>query len=120
MALTKQELTELFGDVTYEKETGQTYNAWNTSKNPDFKKGAVFAGNLMEKRESVGPNNSKMYIIENRDHEIWALWGSTLIDQRMANKEIGQFIVIEYLGKEKGKRGTEYHNYDFYFEKNSL
>lgn len=114
---TKDELSNLFPEADgWEKDSGESYDAWEWDTD-DHK---ILTGLLVEKRENVGPNNSKMYIIERAgtNGQRVAVWGNTLIDKRMSNKNIGQELGIVYKGKTKNpETGRQYHDYDFYFKK---
>jgi hypothetical protein len=67
-------------------------------------------GVLVDKKENVGPNNSKLFTIEKKGGEKVSVWGSAVLD-KLFTLPVGSTIRIEYLGKKKGKRGTEFRDY---------
>ena len=69
-------------------------------------------GVLTEKRENVGPNNSMMYTIQQKDGTDIGAWGSNVLDGKMKGVEVGEEVKIVYKGKvtsEKTKRS--YHDF---------
>ncbi len=70
----------------------------------------VLEGLLVGKAENVGPNNSKLFTIEKKGGHKVSVWGSAVLD-KIYTLPIGALIRIEYLGKEKGKKGTMFKNY---------
>jgi len=83
--------------------------AWDADKESEVE------GTLKQVKAKVGPNESMMYILKREGKEDIAVWGSTVIDHRMAEIELGKDVKIVYLGKEKGeKSGREYRNYEVY------
>jgi len=89
-----------FGEVKDEQFDAHDFNVDNLCK-----------GILIEKKSDVGPNNSMLYVLEVGGGKKVSVWGSTIIDSRLKNVELGEEIVIWYLGKAEGKKGTKYHNY---------
>lgn len=75
-------------------------------------------GVLTNTENEVGPNNSKMYTIKTEDDEI-KVWGSTVLDDKLAHVVKGTFVKIEYEGKLKSKKGTEYHSYKVFVDEDS-
>lgn len=71
----------------------------------------VLEGKLVHIQENVGPNSSKLYTIEKGTGEVIEFWGTTVLDNQLAEVQPGTLIRIEYLGKAKGKRGA-YKNFD--------
>lgn len=67
-------------------------------------------GVLTNKQENVGPNNSKLFTVEKEGGSKVAVWGSAVLN-KIWEVPIGSKIWIEYLGKKKGKRGTEFRDY---------
>lgn len=76
----------------------------------DFEKDKVLEGILSEKKEKIGQNESKLYTIEKAGGDKVSVWGSAVLDA-LYNLPIGSLVRIEYLGKEKGQRGTFYKNF---------
>lgn len=75
-----------------------------------FEMEKVLEGVLVAKQENVGPNNSFLFTIEKKGGKKVSVWGSAVLN-KINTLPIGSLIRIEYLGKEKGKRGTEFKNY---------
>lgn len=116
MADIDKELDEFINRDDVYEETGEAYPAWNSSDNKDFKKGSHILGVLIEKRQNVGQNNQNLYVVEKRGGDKMSIWGSTVMDARLANKELGQELAIIYKGKTKSeKTGRSYHDFEFYF-----
>lgn len=86
-----------------------TSDAWD-KENDDPVEG-VYLG----VQDNVGPNDSKMYTVRTKDGDV-KVWGSTVLDNKLANLPIGSYLKIEYDGKKKGKRGTSYHDYKVYID----
>lgn len=75
--------------------------------------GSVLEGELLEKEENVGSNNSMLYRIRLNDGEEMAVWGSTALDSRMKVIEPGMKIRITYKGKVKSeKTGRTYKDFN--------
>ena len=69
-------------------------------------------GKYISVKEDVGPNHSKMYTIKNDDDENIGMWGSTVLDSKMAEVEIGSLVKVTYVGKAKSpKSGKEYKDF---------
>lgn len=66
-------------------------------------------GLLINKETKIGQNESTLYYIEKlSDNEVVQVWGTTILDQRMAPVKIGQQVLITYKGLgEKGKGGKQ-------------
>ena len=79
-------------------------NYWKPSK-----EGEALEGLYIKLDEHVGENDSNMYFIERLDnHEVVQVWGTTILDMRMAVVKIGQQVRITYKGLgEKGKGGKQ-------------
>ena len=63
-------------------------------------------GRLVRKEENVGVNNSNLYHIDHNGTQT-AVWGSTVLDNRLAFVEIGTHIRITYKGTNKNKKGQD-------------
>jgi hypothetical protein len=91
---------------------------WKPTKREEFVEGLY-----INKETEVGENKSNIYYIEQLfNHEVVQLWGTTILDQRMAPVRVGQQVRITYKGLgEKGKGGkqaphiwkVEYKNPDY-------
>jgi hypothetical protein len=80
------------------------------SPSHSFEMEKILEGILVAKQENVGPNNSFLFTIEKKGGKTVGVWGSAVLN-KINTLPIGSLIRIEYLGKEKGKRGTEFKNY---------
>ena len=81
------------------------------------KEGDEIIGLLVRVEENVGPNNSKMYYLEDaKTHEDKGVWGTTALDGRMATVKVGEEVKIVYLGLEASKKraGAKYKNFTVY------
>lgn len=67
-------------------------------------------GILMEKKEGVGPNLSKLYVLKVKDETV-GVWGGTVLDTKFAMIPAGWEVRIEPLGKATSKSGKEYSDY---------
>ena len=74
------------------------------------KEGEKLIGVLMDKRTHVGQHDSNFYIIKTKDG-LKGVWGSSVIDGRLADAERGSKVGIKYLGEAKGKQGA-YKNFN--------
>lgn len=66
--------------------------------------GDSIEGILLKVENNVGANNSNLYTIE-VDNKPFGVWGSAILDPRMASARIGDFIKIEYKGLGEAKAG---------------
>jgi hypothetical protein len=88
---------------------GENAEAWN------YREDKNITGKLVQRKTGVGPNNSNMYMLEQKDGKLVGVWGSTLLNDRFSQVSIGNYVKIEYLGKEQSpKTGRSYHNFEFY------
>ena len=93
---------------------GETHDAW------DFEENAIIQGLYLRKRDNVGPNNSKMYYVQESGEggETWGVWGSTALDMDMAEVPELSEVRIEYLGKKKNPNtGRYFKAYDVQYRK---
>lgn len=65
-------------------------NVWKHEKVGDSVEGV-----LLEKRKEVGANNSNAYYLEKDGNKVM-VWGTTIIDQRMAYVKVGEYIRITF------------------------
>lgn len=73
-------------------------------------------GVLVDKRENVGPNNSKLFVIEKKGGKRVTVWGSAVLNDLMQIPK-GSTVKIKYLGKTKNpKTGREFRGYDIQFD----
>lgn len=78
----------------------------NEAKQHDFELTPVLQGVLSNVKKNVGTNGSTIYEVK-VNGEIVSFWGSSLLDTKLTQCEIGDEIRVKYLGKktsEKTKR----------------
>lgn len=68
------------------------------------KDGDCIEGVLVGKQDKVGVHESMLYSIENKDG-VKNVWGSAILDQRMAFVKIGDKIKITYKGLAEATAG---------------
>ena len=73
-------------------------NVWKVEKEGDSVEGV-----LKKVDKEVGPNKSTLYHLEGEKQ--FAVWGSTVLDDRMAYVNEGDFVRITYKGTRENKRG---------------
>ena len=69
-------------------------------------KESTIQGVLKKKQSEVGPNESMLYTLETKDGDV-GVWGSTVLDTKFEEIEVGYEVKIEPLGEvvsEKTKR----------------
>lgn len=101
-------------NITWEKiEGSKTDKSW-PEKGQELKVGDSVEGRYVEKNSNVGPNQSNIYILE-RGNETIGVWGSTVIDGRMANVAIGKMVKIVYKGIQSSEKGgRKYKDFDVF------
>lgn len=67
-------------------------------------------GQYIGSKSDVGPNKSMMYNVKNDDGEVIGMWGSTVLDTKMAEVPVGSRVKITYNGKIQGKN-SQYKDY---------
>lgn len=70
--------------------------------------GQYISGELVAIQDNVGPNKSKMYFLRiPHSGEVVSVWGSTILDSKIAKSgiELGTAIFIQRLEDVKTKRG---------------
>lgn len=72
-------------------------------------------GKLVKTEHDVGPNKSNMYTIKTEEGEV-KVWGSTVLDDKLLGVPENTLVKIEYEGKLKSKKGSEYHSYKVFIE----
>lgn len=83
--------------------------AWNVK---GLKEGSEIEGVYIELQENVGPNKSNIYILKTKAGNI-GVWGSTVIDSRMAEIPLQSEVKLVFRGMRQGKRG-EYKDYSVF------
>jgi hypothetical protein len=68
-------------------------------------------GTLVKKQENIGPNESFLYTLRTKDGDV-GVWGSSVLDTKFQEIEVGYEVKVEPLGKTKSpKTGREYFDY---------
>lgn len=83
-------------------EINESSDAWDEKE--------AVQGIYKSSKMNVGPNKSNMYMLETTDG-LKGVWGSTVLNTKFEQIPVGAEVRVEYLGKAKGKTGTEYKNY---------
>jgi hypothetical protein len=66
----------------WKKVGGMADNNWD-KKEP-------IEGVFTDRQENVGPNNSMLYILTDKDGKTTSVWGGTVIDSRFKSVNIGE------------------------------
>ncbi len=74
--------------------------AWTYEKDGDF-----IEGILIGKQSGVGPNESMIYNIDTKDSGIKNVWGSAVLDSRMALVKTESKVKITFKGLGEAKGG---------------
>ncbi len=78
------------------------------------KAGDEITGVLVNVAAEVGPNESNVYIILKGDIR-FGIWGSAILDRRMASVNTGDECKVVYLGLEESpKSGREFKDFKVY------
>lgn len=80
-------------------------------------KSGPLEGVMLKAERDVGPNKSMMYTVKTDKGEV-KVWGSTVLDDKLLGVPQGTYIRLEYEGKQKSKKGTEYHSYKVFIDDN--
>ena len=85
-------------------------NTWNYKEEG---KDAEFIGVYLSKDEHIGENDSIVYNFKTADGDVVGVWGSTVLDVRLKNLEVGEEVKIVYLGLEPSekRKGKSFHNF---------
>lgn len=76
--------------------------------------GEEIEGEFLGVINEVGENKSDVYKIKSSDGKNVNIWGSKVLEGKMAGIKEGQLIKIKYLGKIKPEKGKEYKNYQVF------
>ena len=60
--------------------------------------------------------NSTIYKLKKEDGNELIFWGSAVLDDQMTKVELGDYIMIKYLGKAKSKAGSLYHIFEVFVD----
>ena len=113
---TPQEIDEIFGtDNEWKKAEGTNSDGGDVFDFDNWTDKTSIIGLYVGRKDDVGPNKSKMYIIETNDNQRVSIWGSTLLDDRFQEININEQVKIIYLGKAKSESsGRTYRNFEVY------
>jgi len=99
-------------------EISPSWNGTNKDGTYKLKEGDELVGFYQGKEEGIGENNSTIYNFKT-DKGLIGVWGSTVLDTRFKNLEVGEEVKVVYLGmvesKTKGRKG--YRNFDVFHRK---
>jgi len=73
----------------------------------DFEAEPILEGEYADREEEVGMNKSKLYSIKKEDGTVEKVWGTTILDSRMADVALNSQIQIELKGTMPNKYGKE-------------
>jgi len=95
-----------------EQMLNEEINTWIPKENESI------IGFLKEKRAGVGKFNSILYVLD-VDGKLYGIWGSSVIDQHLANVPIGSQVGIKFVGMAKSDKGNNYKNFRVVVEPNA-
>jgi len=79
------------------------------------KKDVEFVGTYKRMETGIGDNDSSMYYFVDENRKLVKLWGTSVLDIRFKNLEIGELVKVVYSGLVKSsKGGRSYHNFEVY------
>ncbi len=84
--------------MTYKEVGVELPEIWTPDKEGDF-----IVGVYKQKKENIGKNKSDLYILD-QGKELIAVWGSTVLNDRMNSANIGDKIRITFEGEDKEKK----------------
>lgn len=76
----------------------------------DFEADGELVGKYLGKRTGIGKYKKTVYSLELENGDKVEMWGSTVLDNKLAGTAEGAMVKIQYLGKASGKNGS-YHDY---------
>ena len=81
------------------------------AKGQELVEGDTIQGRYIEEKKDIGPNKSKMYVLED-DLGVVGVWGGTVLDTKFLGITPGQLVAIEYIGTGKAAAGKRpYKNF---------
>ena len=88
-----------------------------SSRTVDWEKEKEIEGVLLQVKEDVGENHSRLYIIEVEGEKV-SVWGTTVIDAKMLEVKVGAKVKITFNGlKDSPKRkGKQYRDFIVMFD----
>lgn len=117
------------------KDLGDFWNPTKTAEGtPRYKgdKNDILDGYYVDKRENVGDNNANVYTLQSKEGIKKQMWGTKSLNDQMADIRFGQYIRIQWHGKELTQEGEKkfksvetctntkmaFHNYEVFVNKN--
>lgn len=97
--------------MEWEKIEGQPMSTTH-----DFNEKSEFVGIYQGNQSNVGENNSNVYNFLAEGEPV-SIWGSAVLDSRLANLTGGEEVKIVYEGMAEGKNGRNYKDYSVYIKK---
>ena len=79
-----------------------------------LKKAPLWKGNMVRAKQSdIGENHSTLYSLQQADGNVVKVWGSTVLDGKMANVGIDQYVQIKFLGSKPSpnRKGKTYKDW---------
>ena len=88
-------------------------NTWNFKEEGE---GAEFIGVYVSMDEHVGENDSTVWNFRTAGGNIIGVWGSTVLDVRLKNLEVGEEVKIVYQGLKPSekRKGKNFHDFEVY------
>lgn len=71
----------------------------------------VLEGIFIGKKEKTGQMQSPMFVFKVKNENV-GVWGSTVLETKLAELQENDKVKIEYLGLVKGKTGRQYKDFD--------
>ena len=84
------------------KEVQESSEMWDLKK--------PIEGIYKSMKTNIGKHKSNVYMISTGD-ELVGVWGSTVLDSKFEQVDVGSEVRIEYLGLGKTDDGTEYKTF---------
>ena len=69
----------------------------------DFEKDPFFEGVFVSKEEGLGANNSTLYFFQDTKSKTYSIWGSTVLNTRLKNVQVGEVVGIFFIGRKPSK-----------------
>lgn len=106
--------------MAWKTATADLVPTWQ-KKGEELVVGAKVEGVLVDRKSGLGQmGNSNLYILEQKGGEKVGVWGSAILDSRLADKVIGTMLRITYKGKIKAKSGKPMNNYEVEYDDSTV
>ena len=87
----------------------------NSGESETWDKTGTLIGVFKRHKTNVGPNESNVYEIEatvDGEPKLYSVWGSSVLDSKFEQIDVGSIVKIEALGKAKSpKTGRTYNDF---------